>query len=91
VEGGATVEPATSGVVRLFLSYAHQNDAMRRELEDHLAPLRAEGLVAWSETELARAYEIVQQLGGSKADGRIGPDVIRLLTSGSASPAPEQG
>jgi TIR domain/Putative peptidoglycan binding domain len=46
-------DEAASGSLRLFWSYAHEDDQMRRELHTHLAPLRNEQLlVDWSDRDI---------------------------------------
>jgi hypothetical protein len=72
--GGATV----SVPVRVFISYSHSDDAHRRRLDVHLAPLRREGLIAtWHDRKIlpgaAWAAEIDQNLANA--------DIILLLVS----------
>lgn len=45
--------PSPKGAVRLFVSYAHQDDDFRTELEQHLSPIVREGLITtWHDRKI---------------------------------------
>lgn len=64
--------------LRLFISYAHEDDSLRRELEDHLSPLKRQGTVEiWSD----RSIEVGQKWEESISERLKVADIILLLIS----------
>lgn len=52
----ASTGPGTP--IDVFISYSHQDEKVRRALEDHLAPLRREGLIAtWHDRQIGAGRE----------------------------------
>ena len=44
--------------LRVFISYSHKDEALREELETHLAPLRRQGLIGmWSDRRIGAGTE----------------------------------
>lgn len=65
--------------LRLFLSYSHQDESLREELEVHLKGLERTGLIArpWSEREIQGGSEWSQEIETALAKA----DIIVLLVS----------
>ncbi|MEM6456440.1 MAG: SUMF1/EgtB/PvdO family nonheme iron enzyme [Acidobacteriota bacterium] len=66
--------------VRVFISYSHRDEELRRELEDHLSPLQREGRV---ETWHDRKIEPGKRWASEIDDNLEAADVILLLISAS--------
>lgn len=66
--------------MKLFYSYSHKDEDLRLKLEDHLAPLRREGIVTdWHDRRIAGGDE----WAGRIADELNSADIILLLVSAS--------
>lgn len=71
-------KPETSFKMRLFYSYSHQDESLRRELETHLAPLKREGLIeGWHDREIGAGSDWDEELNKNFEAA----DVILLLVS----------
>lgn len=66
--------------MNVFFSYSHQDEALREELEAHLAPLRREGRIsAWHDRRITAGQDWAQRIDESLERA----DVILLLVSPS--------
>lgn len=65
-------------MTRVFISYSHKDEALRAELDTHLALLRREGAIdVWSDHRIAAGSE----LDASISDALESADIILLLLS----------
>ena len=82
--GAASPEPAITrkpdGPIRLFYSYSHKDEALRDELEEHLALLKRQGyIVGWHDRRIGAGEEWKGQLDKNLEEAQI----ILLLISPS--------
>ena len=82
--GAASPEPAITrkpdGPIRLFYSHSHKDDALRDELEEHLALLKRQGyIVGWHDRRIGAGEEWKGQLDKNLEEAQI----ILLLISPS--------
>jgi len=76
----APVAPKVAGPVRLFYSYSHKDEELRKELEEHLALLRRQGFVSgWHDRMIGAGEEWKGQLDKNLEEAQI----ILLLISPS--------
>lgn len=69
---------AFDGQLTLFYSYAHEDEALRKELEKHLSLLRNQGLIAqWYDRDISAGTEWANQID----DHLHAADIILLLIS----------
>ncbi len=65
-------------MITIFLSYAHADEAYRRELEKHLASLRREGFIApWHDRKIVPGADIGREIDANLERA----DIILLLVS----------
>lgn len=65
-------------MIRLFLSYSHQDEELRSELEKHLAVLQREGVIdVWQDRRIGPGGEIDHEI----SDQLEAADIILLLVS----------
>lgn len=49
--------------IKVFFSYAHEDDVLRQELSNHLSALRREGVIAeWYDREIIAGHELTQEI-----------------------------
>ena len=82
--GAATPQPAASqktvGPIRLFYSYFHQDEELRKELESHLSLLRRKGLIsAWHDRMIGAGDEWKGETDKNLEEAQV----ILLLVSSS--------
>ena len=80
----ASPQPATTqkpaGPIRLFYSYSHKDEELRKELEDHLSLLRRQGVISgWHDRMIGAGEEWKGQLDKNLEEAQI----ILLLISPS--------
>lgn len=64
--------------VKLFISYSHRDEALRRQLDKHLAPLqRQQVIAAWNDREIKAGMDWANQID----DNLNKADIILLLIS----------
>ena len=74
--GGST----SSEPIRVFYSYSHTDEALREQLEDHLASLRRSGVIEeWHDRKIGAGTEWEGQIDNNLEQA----DVILLLISSS--------
>ena len=67
-------------MLRLLFSYSHKDEALRNELETHLALLRREGVIAsWHDRRIAAGDEFDRAIGAELEAA----DIVLLLVSAS--------
>ena len=72
--------PRVTGPIRLFYSYSHKDEDLRKELEDHLSLLWRQGVIsAWHDRMIGAGEEWRGQLDKNLEEARI----ILLLVSSS--------
>lgn len=77
-QGDAALLAVQTSMLRVFISYAHEDNPFRQKLETYLSPLRREGLVEiWSD----RAIEPGQEWEQSIHDALEAAEIILLLIS----------
>ena len=65
-------------MIAVFFSYAHADEAYRKELEKHLAPLRREGIIApWHDRKIVPGQDIDREIDANLERA----DIIILLIS----------
>ena len=65
-------------MIKLFLSYSHQDDELRKELEKHLAALRREGAIdVWHDHRIGPGDEFAQEISNQLESA----DIVLLLVS----------
>ena len=84
IERTASPQPATTqkpaGPIRLFYSYSHKDEELRKELEDHLSLLRRQGVISgWHDRMIGAGEEWKGQLDKNLEEAQI----ILLLISPS--------
>ena len=72
--------PKTTGPIRLFYSYSHQDEELRKELENHLSLLRRKGLIAgWHDRMIGAGEEWKGAIDKNLEEAQV----ILLLVSSS--------
>jgi len=70
--------PRASGPIRLFYSYAHEDEALRERLETHLKLLKRQGVLQdWHDRDISAGSEWAQQISAQLETA----DIILLLIS----------
>jgi tetratricopeptide (TPR) repeat protein len=70
--------PAFTGPLKVFISYAHEDDEHREALVAHLAPLVDDGLIQlWHDRELSGGQDWARQIDDRLAEA----DIVLLLVS----------
>lgn len=65
--------------LKVFYSYAHEDEGLRKELEKHLSPLRREGLIQdWHDRKLLAGSEFGTEIDGHLKESHI---VLLLISS----------
>ena len=76
----ASSTPKTSGPIRLFYSYSHKDEELRKDLEEHLSLLKRQGyLVGWHDRMIGAGEEWRGQLDRNLEEAQV----ILLLISPS--------
>lgn len=64
---------------KVFYSYAHEDEMLRKELERHLSPLRREGLIQdWHDRKLLAGSDFGKEIDGHLREAQI---VLLLVSS----------
>lgn len=72
--------PQSIDPVSVFISYSHQDDALRAQLNDHLSPLIRQGLITvWADYRLVPGQEWEKEIAQNLESARL----ILLLISSS--------
>jgi hypothetical protein len=65
-------------MMRLFLSYSHQDEDLRKELEKHLAALRRDGVIdIWQDRRIGPGDEFDREISNQRESA----DIMLLLVS----------
>lgn len=65
-------------MIKLFLSYSHQDENLRKELEKHLASLRREGVIdVWQDRRIGPGDEFAREISNQLESA----DIVLLLVS----------
>ncbi len=66
--------------IRVFIAYSHKDERLRRELEEHLALLRLQGLIAvWDDRDIVPGVELTKEISTQLEAA----DLVLLLVSAS--------
>jgi tetratricopeptide (TPR) repeat protein len=65
--------------LKLFYSYSHQDEELRKKLDDHLAFLKKDAVIIWHDREMSSGLEVDREIQKELTEA----DIILLLISSS--------